>query len=112
MTDILYEQRGAVAWVTINRPEAKNTLSPAAFVALADTWQEVRDNRDIRVAVLTGAGDRDFCCGGDLGSLIGLWTGARTPANATEERLLADPGISDRMLLKGCLLYTSDAADE
>ena len=44
MTDILYEQRGAVAWITINRPEARNTLSPAAFVALADTWQEVRDN--------------------------------------------------------------------
>ena len=105
MTDILYEQRGAVAWITINRPEARNTLSPAAFVALADTWQEVRDNRDIRVAVLTGAGDRDFCCGGDLGGLIGLWTGARKPENPVEERLLADPAIADRMLLKGEPLY-------
>ena len=105
MTDILYEQRGAVAWITINRPEARNTLSPAAFVALADTWQEVRDNRAIRVAVLTGAGDRDFCCGGDLGGLIGLWTGARKPENAVEERLLADPAIGDRMLLKGEPLY-------
>jgi enoyl-CoA hydratase len=105
MTDILFEQRGAVAWITINRPEARNTLSPAAFVALADTWQEVRDNRDIRVAVLTGAGDRDFCCGGDLGGLIGLWTGARKPGNAVEERLLADPAIGDRMLLKGEPLY-------
>ena len=105
MTDILYEQRGAVAWITINRPEARNTLSPAAFVALADTWQEVRDNRDIRVAVLTGAGDRDFCCGGDLGGLIPLWTGARKPENAVEERLLADPAIGDRMLLKGEPLY-------
>jgi enoyl-CoA hydratase len=105
MTDILFEQRGAVAWITINRPEARNTLSPAAFVALADTWQEVRENRDIRVAVLTGAGDRDFCCGGDLGGLIPLWTGARKPENAVEERLLADPAIGDRMLLKGEPLY-------
>ena len=108
MTDILYEQRGAVAWITINRPEARNTLSPAAFVALADTWQEVRDNRDIRVAVLTGAGDRDFCCGGDLGGLIPLWTGARKPENAVEERLLADPAIG-RALGGGCeLLAASD----
>jgi len=105
MSDILYEQRGAVAWITINRPEARNTLSPAAFVALADTWKEVRDNRDIRVAVLTGAGERDFCCGGDLSGLIPLWTGARKPENAVEERLLADPGIGDKMLLKGEALY-------
>ena len=105
MSDILFECSGAVAWITINRPEARNTLSPAAFVTLADTWQEVRDNSDIRVAVLTGAGERDFCCGGDLGGLIPLWTGTRKPENAVEERLLADPAISDRMLLKGEPLY-------
>ena len=56
-------------------------------MALADTWQEVRDNRDIRVAVLTGAGDRDFCCGGDLGGLIPLWTGARKPETVSYTHL-------------------------
>jgi enoyl-CoA hydratase len=105
MSDILYERRGAVAWITINRPQARNTLSPAAFVGLADAWQEVRSDTAVRVAVLTGAGERDFCCGGDLGGLIPLWSGARTPQDATEERLLADPAIGDRMLLKGEPLY-------
>ncbi len=105
MSDILYERRGAVAWITINRPEASNTLSPAAFVALADAWQEVRDDAEVRVAVLTGAGDRDFCCGGDLSGLIPLWSGVRQPQNAVEERLLADHAIADKMLLKGEPLY-------
>ncbi|HMV71287.1 MAG TPA: enoyl-CoA hydratase-related protein [Pseudomonadales bacterium] len=105
MSDILYERRGAVAWITINRPQARNTLSPAAFVGLADAWQEVRSDTGVRAAVLTGAGERDFCCGGDLGSLIPLWSGARKPQDAIEERLLADPAIGDKMLLKGEPLY-------
>ena len=43
MSDLLFERRGAVAWITINRPEANNTLSAEAFVGLADAWQEVRE---------------------------------------------------------------------
>jgi len=105
MADVLYERRGAVAWLTINRPEARNVLGPRAFVELADAWDAVREDRAVRVAVLTGAGERDFCCGGDLGGLIPLWTGARAPADAIEERLLADPGIAERVLLKGVPLY-------
>jgi enoyl-CoA hydratase len=105
MADVIYERRGAVAWITIDRPEARNVLGPRAFVELADAWDAVREDREVRVAVLTGAGDRDFCCGGDLGGLIPLWTGARAPADAIEERLLADPGIADRVLLKSVPLY-------
>jgi len=105
MTDILFEQRGAVAWITLNRPDAKNTLSPASFVELADAWLEVRQNTSIRVAVLTAVGEVDFCCGGDLGGVIPLWTGARAPANAVEARLLADMTIPDQVLLKGEPLY-------
>ena len=105
MADVLYELRGEVAWITINRPEAKNVLGPRAFVELADAWDEVRADPAVRVAVLTGAGERDFCCGGDLGGLIPLWTGARAPADPIEERLLADPGIAERVLLKTTPLY-------
>ncbi|MBP8924339.1 MAG: enoyl-CoA hydratase/isomerase family protein [Pseudomonadales bacterium] len=105
MADVTFEQRGAVAWITINRPEARNVLGPRAFVELADAWDEVRRNAAVRVAVLSGAGEKDFCCGGDLGGLIPLWTGARTPADAIEQRLLDDPGIPDRVLLKGEPLY-------
>jgi enoyl-CoA hydratase len=105
MPDILFEKRGSVAWVTINRPEAKNTLSPAAFVGLAEAWKEVRDDRDIRCAVLTAVGDTDFCCGGDLGGVIPLWTGQKQPENEIEKKLLADPTIPDQVLLKNVGLY-------
>ena len=57
MSDVLFERRGAVAWITINRPEARNVLGPRAFVELADAWDEVRNDSAIRVAVLTGSGD-------------------------------------------------------
>jgi enoyl-CoA hydratase len=105
MPELIYEQRGAVAWLTINRPAARNVLDPRAFVELADAWDEVRRNTAVRVAVLTGAGERDFCCGGDLGSLIPLWTGARSPADAIERRVVEDPALIERALLKGEPLY-------
>lgn len=100
MPDILFEKRGAVGWITINRPLARNILSPAAFVELAEAWEEVDADNAIRCAVLTAAGEEDFCCGGDLAGLIPLWTGQKQPENPVEEKLLADPTIPDRVLLK------------
>ena len=100
MSEILFEKRGAVAWVTINRPAAKNTLNGPAFVALARAWDEVREDSGIRCAVLTASGGEDFCCGGDLGGVIPLWTGHKSPENEVEEQLLADPTIPDQALLK------------
>ena len=105
MTAIVLEKRGQQAWITLNRPEAKNMLNGDAFVELADAWQEVRDDNAIRVAVLTAAGSADFCCGGDLSKVIPLWTGARQAEGAVEERLLADPGIPDKIMLKGEPLF-------
>lgn len=105
MSAVLFEQRGHVAWITLNRPEAKNTMNAEVFVRLAECWDEVRNNDDIRVAVLTASGREDFCCGGDLGGVIPLWTGARQPANEIEEKLLADPMIMDKVMLKGEPLY-------
>lgn len=95
---VLFEQRGAVAWITLNRPEAKNTMNAEVFVGLVDAWEEVRSNSDIRVAVLTGAGDEDFCCGGDLGEMIPLWTGTKEPQNEVERRVLADTSIVSRVM--------------
>jgi len=105
MSAILFEQRGPQAWITLNRPEAKNVLNADMCVELADAWQEVRDNDDIRVAVLTAAGEVDFCCGGDLSAIIPLWTGAKKPTTAVEQRLLDDPMIMDKVMLKGEPLY-------
>ena len=105
MTAIKFEKRGQQAWITLNRPEHGNTLNGDMFVELADAWDEVRADDEIRVAVLTASGDKDFCCGGDLGGVIPLWTGARQPENAVEERLLADPMIPDKIMLKMDPLY-------
>ncbi|MFK8048283.1 MAG: enoyl-CoA hydratase-related protein [Halioglobus sp.] len=105
MSTIVFEKRGHEAWITLNRPEAKNMLNGEMFVELADAWDEVRDDNNVRVAVLTAAGEDDFCCGGDLSEVIPLWTGARQPQNPMEERLVADPMIPDRIMLKGEPLY-------
>jgi enoyl-CoA hydratase len=100
MSALLFEKRGAVAWITLNRAEARNIMNAEMFLGLADAWDEVRLDAAVRVAVVTAAGERDFCCGGDLGEVIPLWTGTRAPANALEERLVADFGLLDRVMLK------------
>lgn len=66
MATIEFERRGPVALLTINRPEAMNALDFAANEALIDAWTRIRDDREIRAAVLTGAGDKAFCAGADL----------------------------------------------
>jgi enoyl-CoA hydratase/carnithine racemase len=61
---VTYELRGPVAWLTINRPEARNALSAAVREGLFAGTR--RFNADAKVLVLTGAGDKAFCAGGDL----------------------------------------------
>jgi enoyl-CoA hydratase len=105
MRAVLFEKRGHQAWITINRPEHKNLLNGDVFVQLTDVWTEVRTDDDIRVVVVTAAGEEDFCCGGDLGEVIPLWTGAKQPANEIEQRLLDDPMMVDKVMLKDQPLY-------
>ena len=63
---IRYEKRDHVAWVTINRPEVMNALHPGANEELSRVWDDVVADRDVWVAVLTGAGERAFSAGNDL----------------------------------------------
>lgn len=63
---ILFEKRGHVAHVTLNRPEVMNALHPPANAELARAWSQVIDDDEIWVAILTGAGDRAFSAGSDL----------------------------------------------
>jgi enoyl-CoA hydratase/carnithine racemase len=63
---VLYERRGPVAWLTINRPEARNALNKAARDGLVAGVARFNADAGARVLVLTGAGDRAFCAGGDL----------------------------------------------
>jgi E-phenylitaconyl-CoA hydratase len=55
-----------IAVITLNRPQALNAINGELRRALQATWQRIRDEPEIRVAVLTGAGERAFCVGSDL----------------------------------------------
>jgi enoyl-CoA hydratase len=59
-----------VALVTLDRPEKANALDPALLRELARAWREIAADREIRCAVLTGAGERVFCAGMDMASTI------------------------------------------
>jgi len=64
--NLLYEQRGRVTLITIDRPERMNAIDGRTHRELVDAWDRFRSDDDAYVAVLTGAGDRAFCAGGDL----------------------------------------------
>ena len=105
---LLVERRAdGVMILTMNRPEQKNALSPEMLVRLNEAWHEFRDSSELRVAILTGAGDTDFCAGGDLKLTMPLMTGARQPerrVGSTE----ADVGNMSQFtdaILRGFELY-------
>lgn len=79
---VIFEKRGPIAYVTINRPERLNACDFETYGRLAEIWTEFRDDAALRVAIFTGAGDRAFCAGSDIKSnyveKIGR-EGARTP---------------------------------
>jgi len=61
-----FETDGPVAWITLDRPEALNAIDPESHEALVAAWERFRDEKGLRVAVLTGAGKKSFCSGVDL----------------------------------------------
>lgn len=63
---VLYEVVDNVATITLNRPERMNALSLELLDRLDDCWQRFESDNSARVAILTGAGERAFCAGGDL----------------------------------------------
>jgi E-phenylitaconyl-CoA hydratase len=67
---ILYEKADRIATITINRPEALNAIDPQTNEELIAAWADFRDDPEVWVGILTGAGDRAFCAGADLKELI------------------------------------------
>jgi enoyl-CoA hydratase/carnithine racemase len=63
---LLYEVAGGIATITINRPERRNALSWTVMTELRAAFTEAKQDGDVRVVVLTGAGDQAFCAGADL----------------------------------------------
>lgn len=64
---VKYEVAEGVATVTLNNPEKRNMLSGQMLAELVDAMKTARDSEDVRAVVLTGAGDKVFCAGADLG---------------------------------------------
>ena len=69
MIEIGYERRDRIAYITLNRPEAKNAITPEMHEELCRIWADFRDADDADVAILTGTGDA-FCAGADLASYV------------------------------------------
>jgi len=66
----LYEQHDGIATITLNRPERLNAITFEVYRELTDLIAELRDEKTVRVVVITGAG-RAFCSGGDVRDIIG-----------------------------------------
>ena len=63
---LVYEVKEKIAYITINRPEAMNAMDADVYEALSSAWIDVRDNPDVWLAIVTGAGERAFTAGADL----------------------------------------------
>ena len=85
---------GAVAVVTLNRPERRNALSMEMMARMYDAWVEIDENPDIRAAVVTGAGG-DFCSGMDLKAFAGGFED-----DPWQQRMAADPDLHWKALLR------------
>ena len=72
---ILYEKDGRVAIVTINRPERMNAIDPQTSFELLAAMSDFRDDDDLWVAIITGAGERAFCAGNDLVTMSEMMAG-------------------------------------
>src|SRR5258706_3287521 len=69
LENVLYEKKGAVAYVTVNRPKLLNALNTPTWVDLADAFHEARHDAEVRGVILTGAGDKAFIAGADISEL-------------------------------------------
>ena len=73
--DILYEEKDGVATITMNRPERYNAFRGQTCMELLDAFNRAGWNKEVGVIVLTGAGDKAFCTGGDQGAHDGQYDG-------------------------------------
>lgn len=105
VSTVIYENNDGIVSITMNRPAKHNAMNAQMLVELANAWVRYRDDSAARVAVLTGAGDKAFSTGADLGSLLPLLTRNRPPRDEWDEALLADRSVQMTAILRGFKLY-------
>jgi enoyl-CoA hydratase len=86
---ILVERSGGIATVTVNRQEKLNALNGQAVRELGVTFEELRADDQIRGVIVTGAGDRAFVAGADIGELVGLPPVAARKMSCTGQEVFA-----------------------
>lgn len=91
---VLVEREGPVVTVVLNRPEARNAMDLEAFARLADAWEAIDADADVRVAILTGAGGH-FSSGSDLKFMAGMKTDSEWL-----QRFEKDPDLHWKALLR------------
>jgi enoyl-CoA hydratase len=72
LANVLYEKNDAVAYVTVNRPKVLNALNTPTWTDLRTAFEDARDDAAIRGVILTGAGNKAFIAGADIGELAHL----------------------------------------
>jgi enoyl-CoA hydratase/carnithine racemase len=70
LENIVYEKKGPIAYVTLNRPKVLNALNQAVFAELKAVFGDVRDDADVQAVILTGAGDKAFAAGADISEML------------------------------------------
>ena len=71
MSEVRYERRGDAGWITLDRPDKRNALTPTSVRELAECLDRAEGDRAVRSVVITGAGPA-FCAGADLGYFLSL----------------------------------------
>src|ERR1700720_2364902 len=69
LENVLYEKKGPIAYVTINRPKVLNALNVKTISELRSVFEDARDDAEVRGVVFTGAGDKSFAAGADIGEM-------------------------------------------
>jgi enoyl-CoA hydratase len=69
LENVLYEKKGAIAYVTVNRPKVLNALNHRTWADLRTAFEEAGGDAEVRGVILTGAGDKAFIAGADIGEL-------------------------------------------
>src|SRR5215207_8235598 len=98
-----YERRGTAALITINRPERRNAVDGATAAALLDAYERFAADDDVRVLVLTGAGDQAFCAGADLKALETLGPRQAAPGGPLGFTRLTSPKPTIAAIAGWCL---------
>ncbi len=100
-SDVEITVSGGILLVRFNRPSRHNALTPEMIVRTAQAWRRVRDDSDVKVAIVTGAGTKAFSSGGDLSLLLPLFSGARLPEDEWDESIVSDGSLMKSVFLKG-----------